>query len=67
MEDTPFIELVLKEHVEKKGNVEEYRSSEPEQCDIGALVAAVNPANLLRIESNEFYLMNYISLDRIHW
>ena len=48
MEDTPFIELVLKEHVEKKGNVEEYRSSEPEQCDIGAVAAAVDPANLLR-------------------
>ena len=56
MEDTPFIELVLAEHVQKKGDVEQYRSSEPEQCDIGALAAAVDPANLLRIVSNESHI-----------
>ena len=54
---TPFIELVLAEHVEKKGDVEEYRSGEPEQCDIGAVAAAVDPTNLLRIVANEFYPM----------
>ena len=69
-EDTPFIELVLAEHVEEKGDVEEYRSGEPQQCDIGAVAAAVDPTNLLHIGSNGSYVFIWllnINFQRIYY
>lgn len=47
--EVPSVELVFAEHVEEKRDVEEYRSGEPEQCDIGAVAAAVDSAHLLRV------------------